>query len=130
MTNPYLQSVEQHSGKDLPSGTEQTLGKPRAASFQDEHTRFLATVVKLIDAGKIDTKNPGSFIKADVYAGLSADWQKRVDLTTPNIITLLEHIMDLHLRPEKDESFEMKNLIETLWQAKQRIEEHVDVFIF
>ena len=130
MANPYAQSMKQHSGKDLPPGAEQELGKPRAASFQDEHARFLQTVIGLIDSGTIDIKNSRSVLKEKVYEKLSAEWKKRVDLTVPNLITLLERIMDLHVRPEKDESVEMKNLIETLWQAKQRIKEHIDVFLF
>lgn len=130
MTNPFTQALQKHTGKDLSTSKQEKLGKPQAAVLSDEHTNFLKTVIGLIDAGKIDTKFPQTFLHGAVYEGLSQEWKAKTDRAIPNIATLLERIMDLHARPEKDESFEMKNLIETLWQAKQRIEEHADVFIF
>ena len=130
MPLPFIKLLKKHSSKDPTAGKEEGLGKPQAVSLTDEHSSFLDTVIKLIDDGKIDTKDPQSFIKSDVYNGLSDEWKAKTDQAVPNIITLLEHVMDLHSREEEDASAEMKNLIETLWQAKQRIEEHADVFIF
>ena len=130
MWNPFIRAIKEHSGKELSAGKEAELSKPKAASLTDEHSIFLNTVIRLLDEGKIDTKNPQSFIKSDVYDGLSDELKAKTDQTVPNIITILEHIMDLHARKEDNASEEMKSLIETLWQAKQRIEEHADVFIF
>ena len=130
MRNPFAKAIKKHSGKDPTAGKEAELGKPKAASLTDEHSSFLKTVINLIDGGKIDTKNPQSFIKQDVYDGLSNEWKAKTDQAVPNIITILEHIMDLHARDEENSTEEMNGLIEMLWQAKQRIEEHADVFIF
>lgn len=130
MTNPFAKAVKAHGGKDLPLKEQQELGKPRPTNFADEHAHFLTTIIGLIDAGTIDTKFPMTFVHKEVYKGLSDDWKAKTDLAIPNIASLLERIMDLHARPEKNESVEMKNLIETLWQAKQRIEEKADVFVF
>jgi hypothetical protein len=128
--NPFAKALKKHSGRD-PTELEQiALGTPRGESMSDEHKGFLATVLRLIDEGKIDTKEPMSFINDGVYRGLPDDLRAQTDRAIPNISSLLDHIMDLHVRPEDDQSFEMKNLIETLWQAKQRIEEKADVFIF
>ena len=130
MTTPYSKALEKHSGKDLSASLQHALSKPRETSLEEEHGTFLKTVIGLIDSHTIDMKNSASLRKEAVYRTLSPEWQRKVDLAVPNIITLLERIMDLHARPEKNESIEMKNLIETLWQAKQRIEEHADVFVF
>lgn len=130
MTNPFAKAIKKHSGKDPSEAEQQRLGKPRAASLSDEHTDFLKNLIDLIDAGKIDTKDSQSFINDEVYAGLADDVRAKTDQAIPNIITLLERIMDLHAREEDNASFEMKNLVETLWQAKERIEQHADVFIF
>lgn len=130
MKNPFVKAIKKHSGKDPTESDQKDLGKPQGTALADEHANFLQTVLKLIDDGKIDLVNPQSVFNQDVYEGLSDELKAKTDQTLPNIISLLERIMDLHSRPEENESMEMKNLIETLWQAKQRIEEHADVFIF
>ena len=130
MTTPYSKALQKHSGTELPAALQKSLSTPREISLEREHGTFLKTVIGLIDAHTIDMKNSASLRKEAVYRTLSPEWQRKVDLAVPNIITLLERIMDLHARPEKNESIEMKNLIETLWQAKQRIEKHADVFVF
>ena len=130
MKNPFAKAIKKHSGKDPAESEQKELGKPVGAALADEHANFLQIVLKLIDDGKIDLVNPQSIFNQDVYDGLSDEWKARTDQALPNIISLLERVMDLHSRPEENESMEMKNLIETLWQAKQRIEEHADVFIF
>jgi len=96
----------------------------------DEHAAFIKTLLRLIDEKKIDTKNVQSFVKQPIYQPLPLALKAKVDLAVPNIITLLERIMDLHRRPENDDSYEMKNLIESLWLIKERIEKETDVFIF
>ncbi len=109
---------------------QKRLGIPKPTGLAQTHEKFLKEVIVLIGQGQIDTKFPETFIHQPVYRGLSPEWRAKVDMATPNIISLLERIMDLHARPENDASVEMKNLIETLWQAKERIEQHADVFIF
>ena len=130
MTNPFAKAIKKHSGKDPSVAEQQRLGKPQAVSFSDDHSDFLNNIISLIDEGKIGTADPQSLINDDVYAGLSDELRAQTDKTIPNIVSLLERIMDLHAREEDNESFEMKSLIETLWQAKERIEKHADVFIF
>jgi hypothetical protein len=130
MRQDFAQAMEKHRGQDLPQGTQEQLGKPREANLEEEHARFLTLVLQLIDAKKIDTVRPETFVKEEIYRTLSEDLQGKVDLAVPNIISLLERIMDLHARPEKDASLEMRSLIESLWLAKERIEQQADVFIF
>ena len=129
MTNPFAKAIKKHSGKDPSEAEQRRLGKPRAASLSDDHADFLKNIIRLIDAGKINTADMQSFINDDVYAGLSDELRAQTDKTIPNIVSLLERIMDLHAREEDNESFEMKSLIETLWQINERMGEH-DVFVF
>lgn len=130
MPAPFFKAIQKYAGKDLPAAAQTKLGTPQGTSLHDEHASFLKTVIELIDARKIDTKFPETFLHAKVYESLSLKWKAKTDRAIPNVATLLERIMDLHARPEKDESYEMKNLIELLWQAKARIEQYADVFIF
>jgi uncharacterized protein YktB (UPF0637 family) len=130
MTNPFAKLLKKHAAKEPSLEDQKRLGVPKETSLGGAHEDFLHTVLALIDQGKIDTKRPETFIKKAIYENLSQEWKAKVDMATPNIISLLERIMDLHARPENNASVEMKNLIETLWQAKERIESHADVFIF
>jgi hypothetical protein len=130
MANPFTKAIKKHSGKDPSEESQVALGTPQAGDMGDDHHGFLESVIGLIDAGKINTAEPHSFINDDVYDGLSDELRGKTDLAIPNICSLLDRIMDLHHREEDNNSFEMKNLIETLWQTKERIEEHSDVFIF
>jgi len=130
MPNPFAKAIKKHSGRDPKESDQVALGKPQKTVLQDDHASFLNEIIALIDSGKVDTKNPNSFINDDVYNGLPQELKAKADMGLPNIISLLERIMDLHAREESNESFEMKNLIDTLWQAKERIEKHADVFIF
>ena len=126
----FRRTEQKEVTKDLSLAQQKRLGVPKPAEFEKVHSEFLREVFSLLDNGTIDTKFPMTFIHEDVYSGLSQDWKAKVDMATPNIVSLLERIMDLHARPENDASVEMKNLIETLWQAKERIERQADVFIF
>ncbi len=131
MQNPFTRAIQALSGKEPSVASQKELGKPHEDGvLGDKHTAFIQTLLTLLDQGKIDTKNTQSLIHADVYRGLPLDLKARVDLAIPNIVTLLERIMDLHVRPENDDSYEMKSLIESLWLSKERIEKDADVFIF
>ncbi len=131
MQNPFAKAIKAHSGKEPSRELQRELGKPHEDNvLTADHEAFIQTVLALLDQKKIDTTNPQSFIHDHVYRKLSLELKAKVDLAIPNIITLLERIIDLHVRPEKDDSYEMKNLIESLWLSKERIEKHADVFIF
>ena len=130
MSSHYAKAIKKHSGKDPSESRQKELGTPRAGDLSGDHSSFLKEILKLIDDGKIDLMHPHSFINDDVYKELNDEVKGMADRAIPNIISLLERVMDLHARDESNESIEMKNLIDALWQAKQRVEAHADVFIF
>src|SRR3989344_8231478 len=131
MPNPFARAIRIFTGNGPSEAEQKALTKPhKDGVLTDEHAAFIQTVLLLIDGGKIDTKNPQSFVRKSVYGPLPLELKRKIDLAIPNIITLLERIMDLHLRPENNDSYEMKNLIESLWLIKERIEREADVFIF
>ncbi|MBT3835064.1 hypothetical protein HOF56_02330 [Candidatus Peribacteria bacterium] len=130
MADDFAKAIKKHSGQDPSEEKQEQLGKPQAVQLTDEYENFLKTVISLIDDGKIDTKKPSSFINDDIYDSLDDELRAKTDQAIPNIASLLDRIMDFHAREEDDESVEMKGLIDMLWQSKQRIEEHADVFIF
>lgn len=109
----------------------QQTGTPVAGSIGDEHKNFAHTITEMIDNGTIDMANTQSFLKQDVYQGLDEQWKDKTDLALVNIANQLRLIYNFY----KDDSFtndspQLQTMIEQLWQMKQSIEEHYDVFIF
>ncbi len=113
---------------DLPEAAQVKAGEPLAGKLDAEHARFLETLTELLDGGSIDTYQPQTFLKPDVYGALDEEWQDKVTLTLQNLAGLIRQIDDLRKQP--GEHAHMENLVEQLWQMKQRIEEHHDVFVF
>jgi hypothetical protein len=99
--------------------------------MDQEHKEFCQTINLLFDKGEIDTTKPESFLHKDIYDGLDAEWKAKTDLAMVNIATLLDHIYDFYKSKQTpDASPQLAQMIEQLWEMKQRIEVHADVFKF
>ena len=110
MTNPFARALRIFAGKGPSEEAQKELTKTHKDNvLTDEHAAFIQTVLRLLDEKKIDTKNVKSFVNESVYQSLSLMLKAKVDLAIPNIISLLERIMDLHMRPENYNSYEIKN---------------------
>ena len=106
-------------------------GAALAGDMDKEHKEFLQTVLNLIDSKEIDPLNAQSFLNQDVYEGLDEEWKDKTDLALLNIANLIRSIDEVRRHSDSpDESPQMQTMIEHLWQIKQRIEEHYDVFKF
>ncbi|MFA7681920.1 MAG: hypothetical protein WCX61_02720 [Candidatus Peribacteraceae bacterium] len=110
---------------------QQKAGQAISGDMGEEHSAFAKTLKKLVDAGEIDPLNPRTFLKQDVYDSLPEEWQEKTDLALMNIANQLVRIVDFWSSKETpDASPQLQTMIEHLWQMKQRIEEHHDVFKF
>jgi hypothetical protein len=88
-------------------------------------------VSKLLESGEIDVTKPETFLHKDVYDKLEPEWKAKTDLIMVNVATLLGHIYDFYKSKQTpDASPQLGSMIEELWQMKQRIEVHADVFKF
>lgn len=106
-------------------------GAPIAGDIDAEHRNFLKTLMKLFKDGTIDPYNTKSFVHDDVYNALDEEWQDKIDLALANIANQLRLIQEFMESTETpDESPQLQTMVEQLWQMKQKIEEHHDVFIF
>lgn len=122
-------AIAQHA--DLSEKEQKQAGKAIAGKMSDEHETFMKEVLRLIDTKQIDVNNPRSILKQDVYDKLSEEWQNKIDASLPNIIDQLRHIVDFRVsKKTPDESPQLQTMISYLWQMKQRIEDHHDVFKF
>lgn len=116
---------------DLTEAQQVKAGAPMKGDMDDDHKRFAATVSKLLENGTIDVTKPESFLNQSVYDSLEPEWKSKTDLATMNIATLLTHIYEFYKSKQTPDACpQLANMIEELWQMKQRIEIHADVFKF
>lgn len=117
--------------RDMSLSEQQQAGKPIAGDMDEKYKTFLKTIRTLAETGEIDPNNPQTFLKQDVYTSLDEPWQDKIDLALSNIGNLLQMIYKLFVSKETpDDSPQYQTMIDELWQMKQRIEEHHDVFKF
>ena len=119
------------STQTLSAEQQKSIGQAATASMGDQYNQFLKTILTLIDSGVIDVYKPQTFLKQDIYSALPEEWKDKTDLALLNIANLLQNIYLFRVSKQTpDESPILASMIEQLWQMKQRIEEHHDVFIF
>jgi hypothetical protein len=115
----------------LSEADQKKAGKPIGDDMGDEHKNFVKIVSKLLDSGEIDVTKPETFLKKDVYDALDADSKAKIDIAMLNMATLLSHIYYFYKsKKTPDAAPQLETMIEQLWQMKQRIESHADVFKF
>lgn len=97
----------------------------------DTHNDFIQKILKLVEQGVIDPLKPETLVNDDAYNKLNDEWQAKVDLASVNMAHQLQLIIDFYKsRHTPNESAELQNLIDYLWEMKQRIKEHEEVFTF
>lgn len=127
----YLTTIAQGQKATLSAAEQKRMGEATAAPMDDEHNRFLQTILALIDKGEIDVYKPETFLKKDVYDKLDETWRDKTDLALLNIANHLQNIYLFRVSKQTpDESPILASMIAELWQMKQRIEETHDVFKF
>lgn len=125
----FAQQIQKQD--QLTKEQEQSANKPIEGSIDEEHKNFLSILFGLIDKGDLLVDDPQSFLKREVYDKLDEEWKDKTDLALINIanqIRLIESFRKDKNTP--DESPQLQTMVEQLWQMKQRIEEHHDVFKF
>ncbi len=116
---------------DLSEAAQVKAGAPMTGDMDDDHKRFAETISQLLESGTIDVTKPETFLNQSVYDSLEPVWKTKTDLATMNIATLLSHIYDFYKSKQTPDACpQLGTMIEELWQMKQRIEVHADVFKF
>jgi hypothetical protein len=123
----FAKSIKKH--QNLPLEDQKKAGQAIAGEMDSKHEDFLKHLIKLLDKKEIDTANPRSFLKDEVYETLNEEWQGKVDIALMNVVDEVRRIEDFYRSKETPNSSpHLQTMIEHLWQMKQRIEEHYDVF--
>jgi hypothetical protein len=110
---------------------QKRVGKAFGGDMGDEHKNFCTTITKLFESGAISATDPETFLNKDVYDALEPEWKTKTDMNMGNIAILLAHIYEFYKsRQTPDACPQLATMIEQLWEMKQRIEVHADVFKF
>lgn len=108
---------------------QKKMGQAKSGKMGDEHNEFLNAILAMLDKGEIDAYVPQSLLNKAVYNSLNDEWKGKTDLTLVNIATQLQNIVIFRQsKHTPDEAPILEQMIEELWQMKQRIEDHYDVF--
>jgi methylaspartate ammonia-lyase len=127
----FASAIAQSAKNPLSEKEQKHAGTPVQGSLSPAHREFLQTIKQLIESKAIDPYTPKTFVKTDVYTELSEEWQDKTDLALMNIADLMKQLYELHIRTDTpDESPQYRTMIEQLFEMKQRIEQHHDVFKF
>jgi hypothetical protein len=116
---------------DLSEEQQKKAGQPTGGDMDAEHKNFCTTITKLFETGAIDVTRPETFLNRDVYDRLEPEWKTKTDISLMNIATLLGHIYDFYKSKQTPDACpQLASMIDQLWEMKQRIETHADVFKF
>jgi hypothetical protein len=116
---------------DMSEADQKRAGQPVIGDMGDEEKSFCVTITKLFESGAIDVTKPESFLNKDVYDRLDPEWKTKTDLSIGNIAILLNHIYGFYKSKQTPDACpQLATMIKQLWEMKQRIEIHADVFKF
>ena len=130
MTNDSF-SQRVSNAQDIPLEQQLHAGAPITGTMDPKLEKFLHDLIKLIDEKQIDPYAPDSFLNKDVYDQLDEKWQGKVDLALVNMVDLVRKIEEyVRSKQTPDECPQYENMVASLLQMKDRLEEHHDVFKF
>lgn len=116
---------------ELSEAAQVKAGAPILGDMGDEYKHFAVTISTLLENGSLDVGKPETFLNKSVYDGLDQEWKGRADMAMMNVATLLSHIYDFYKSKQTPDACpQLATMIEQLWDMKQRIETHGDVFKF
>jgi len=94
-----------------------------------EHGDFLGTLIGKLEKKELDPFNVSTLYNHPVYDKLSEEEQEKTDLTASNLMAIIRQIEQLW-KLEHAKSFQIQNLVETVWQMKSKFEDlHGDVYV-
>ena len=123
-----IQKYQEHI---VDSKIQQKLNKPLKdkTGFNEGHEDFLKILIKKLKSKELDIHNIQSLYNKSVYEKLGDEEKEATDLTAVNLMSIIRQIEQLW-EIEKKPTFQIQNLVETVFQMKTKFEEkHGDVYI-
>lgn len=100
----------------------------KTGSWSDEEQIFLNDLLAKVEAGTIQLYSPSSLLNTAVYEKLAPEAQGKTDLNAMNMIGKIREIVNL-MKLYNEPNDIVKNLVESLFADKKRLEEAGDIFI-
>lgn len=97
-------------------------------TWSDEDQSFLNDLLAKVESGVIQLYSPSSLINQAVYDTLSYEAKGKADQNSMVILSKVREIVGL-MKTYHEPNAIIKNLVESLFAAKKRIEEAGDIFI-
>lgn len=111
--------------------TQQMLNKPvkDQTGFNEGQEAFLKDLIEKIENKTLNPLDINTLYNKPVYDKLTEEEMEQTDVASFNIMSIIRQIESLWTL-EKKATFQIQNLVETVFQMKSRFEEkHGDVFI-
>ncbi len=123
--------IEKYKDHIVDPKTQQTLNQPLhdKTGFNEGHEDFLKMLIGKIESKEIDPHKAQTLYNDAVYSKLSEEEQEATDMAAQNIMSIIRQIEKLWELEQKS-SFQIQNLVETVFQMKSKFEEkHGDVYV-
>lgn len=116
---------------NLSDDEQRKAGQAIGGDMGEEYKIFVENVSKMLESGEIDVTRPETFLNASIYEKLEPQWKAKTDRIIVNMATLLTHIHGFYRSKQTPDACpQLETMIKQLWEMKQRIEVHADVFKF
>lgn len=113
----------------ISTDVQSMLNQPLAAgSWTDEEQIFLNELIAKVEAGTIQLYSPSTLINTAVYEQLSPEAQGKADFNAMNMLSKIREIVNL-MKLYSEANYEVKNLVESLFENKKNLESAGDIFI-
>lgn len=123
--------LEKYKDHNVDEGTQKQLNEPLkdATGFNAGHEEFLKMLIDKLEKKELDPHNTETLYNHAVYDALPEEEQEKASITAVNIMSTIRQIQALWA-VDKTASFQIQNLVETVFQMKSKFEEaHGDVYI-
>lgn len=99
----------------------------KADGFTAEEEQFLNLLMAKVDDKSINLYAPSSLLNAPVYEALSPEAKGKADFNAQVLLSKVREITNL-MHISREPTFQVKNLVASLFETKKRLEEHGDLF--
>lgn len=123
--------LNQYKDHTMDPQTQQQLNQPLKddTGFNEGHEEFLKMLIGKLESGELESHRPGTLYNRALYDKLSEEEQEKTDITAINLMSLIRQIEALW-KIDASASFQIQNLVETVFQMKSVFEEkYGDVYI-
>jgi hypothetical protein len=125
--NPLFDPATDNAAID--PATQVLLNQPlKAQAFTGEEEQFLNMLLAKVEDKSINLYAPSSLLNTSVYEALTPEARGLADQNAVLLLTKVREIYNL-MQISREPTYQIKNLVDSLFQTKKRLEEHGDIFV-